>query len=91
MLLRLAYLTVTNLFGALRLLPMSDRDKNAEILALRHQFTVLERQLGTDPGCDSHRRTGRCLPLCWCRRPVRSYASYGYWYDLTPCCDGTAT
>jgi hypothetical protein len=47
-LLRLAYLTVTNLFGALRLLPMSDRDKDAEILALRHQLTVLERQLGTD-------------------------------------------
>ncbi|MCX4538358.1 integrase core domain-containing protein (plasmid) [Streptomyces sp. NBC_00841] len=46
MLLRLAYLTVTNTFAALRLLPMSDRDKDAEILALRHQVTVLERQLG---------------------------------------------
>ncbi|MFE7393235.1 hypothetical protein [Streptomyces sp. NPDC057582] len=30
----------------LRLLPMSDRDKDVEILALRHQITVLERQLG---------------------------------------------
>jgi hypothetical protein len=29
----------------LRLLPMSDRDKDAEILALRHQVMVLERQL----------------------------------------------
>ncbi|PJN06981.1 hypothetical protein CG723_36480 [Streptomyces sp. CB01635] len=48
MLLRLTSLSVTNLFGALRLLPMSDRDKDAEILALRHQLTVLERQLGTD-------------------------------------------
>ncbi|MEU1390907.1 MULTISPECIES: integrase core domain-containing protein [unclassified Nonomuraea] len=48
MLLRLAYLTVTNAFAALRLLPMSDRDKNVEILALRHQITVLERQLGAD-------------------------------------------
>ncbi len=46
MLLRLAYLTVTNTFAMLRLLPWSDRDKNAEILALRHQITVLERQLG---------------------------------------------
>ena len=48
MLLRLAYLTVTNAFAVLRLLPMSDRDKNAEILALRHQIVILERQLGTD-------------------------------------------
>jgi putative transposase len=45
-LLRLAYLTVTNAFAVLRLLPMSDRDKDAEILALRHQITVMERQLG---------------------------------------------
>lgn len=44
-LLRLAYLGVTNAFAVLRLLPMSDRDKDVEILALRHQITVLERQL----------------------------------------------
>ncbi|MFE0153538.1 integrase core domain-containing protein [Nonomuraea sp. NPDC059007] len=48
MLLRLAYLTVTNAFAALRLLPMSDRDKDVEIFALRHQIMVLERQLGAD-------------------------------------------
>jgi hypothetical protein len=29
----------------LGLLPMSDRAKDAEILALRHQITVLERHL----------------------------------------------
>ncbi|MGW1681972.1 hypothetical protein [Saccharopolyspora sp. NPDC002376] len=46
MLLRLAYLGVTNAFAMLRLLPMSDRDKDVEILALRHQITVLERQIG---------------------------------------------
>ena len=46
MLLRLAYLTATNTFAVLRLRPMSDRDKDAEILALRHQITVLQRHLG---------------------------------------------
>lgn len=45
MLLRLAYLGVTNTLALLRLLPMSDRDKDTEILALRHQITVLQRQL----------------------------------------------
>jgi putative transposase len=44
-LLRLAYWTVTNAFAVLRLLPMTDREKDAEILVLRHQITVLERQL----------------------------------------------
>ena len=48
MLLRLAYLGVTNAFALLRLLPMSSRDKDAEILALRHQLSVLRRQLGPD-------------------------------------------
>ena len=47
MLLRLAYLTMTNALAMLRLLSMSHRDKDAEILALRHQITVLQRQLGS--------------------------------------------
>ncbi len=46
--LRLAYLGVTNAFAILRLLPMCSRDKDVEILALRHQITVLERQLGNE-------------------------------------------
>ena len=46
MLLRLAYLGVTNVFALLRLLPMSSQEKDAEILALRHQLLVLQRQLG---------------------------------------------
>jgi hypothetical protein len=45
---RLAYLGVTNTLALLRLLPMSDRDKDAEILALRHQILVLERHLHGD-------------------------------------------
>ena len=46
MLLRLAYLGVTNVFALLRLLPRSDHDKDTEILILRHQIAVLQRQLG---------------------------------------------
>ena len=46
MVLRLAYLGVTNTIALLRLLAVSDRDKDVEILALRHQIAVLERQLG---------------------------------------------
>lgn len=47
MLVRFAYLAVANCFAALRLLPRSDRGKDLEILALRHQIGVLERQVGT--------------------------------------------
>jgi len=39
---------MSNTFAALRLLPMGDRDKEVEILALRHQIAVLERQLGQE-------------------------------------------
>lgn len=43
--LRLVYLIVTTVFAFLRLLPGSDRDKDIEILVLRHQLTVLQRQV----------------------------------------------
>lgn len=46
MLFRFAYLAVSNTFAVLRLLPMSGREKDAEILALRHQVRILQRQLG---------------------------------------------
>ncbi|MEV0055272.1 hypothetical protein AB0H34_32840 [Saccharopolyspora shandongensis] len=48
MLLRLAYLGVTNAFAMPRLLLTSDQEKDTEILALRHQITVLERQRGKE-------------------------------------------
>ncbi|WP_369405352.1 hypothetical protein [Streptacidiphilus melanogenes] len=48
MLVRFANLAVSHAFAALRLPPMSDRKKDVEILVLRHQITVLERQLGGD-------------------------------------------
>jgi hypothetical protein len=43
--LRLAYLSITNAFALLRLLPGGDRDNEIEILSLRHQLAVLQRQL----------------------------------------------
>nr|WSZ18921.1 hypothetical protein OH837_39140 [Streptomyces canus] len=46
--LRLSYLTITNAFAALRLLPISNRDRDAGILVLRHQIMVLERKLRED-------------------------------------------
>jgi transposase InsO family protein len=54
---KLAYLGVTNAFAMLRLLPMTDRDKDTEILALRHQIAVPERQLnGQRVGFTAHDR-----------------------------------
>jgi putative transposase len=44
-LLRLPYLVLTSVFAFIRLLPMSDVDKNVEILALRHQLAILQRQI----------------------------------------------
>jgi hypothetical protein len=43
-LLRLPYLALTSVFAFIRLLPMSDTNKDIEILALRHQLNVLQRQ-----------------------------------------------
>lgn len=45
MLLRPAYPGVTNAFAMLRLLSTSDREKDIEILTLRHQITLMDRQL----------------------------------------------
>jgi putative transposase len=45
--LRFAYLTVLRIFGWLALLARSDRAKDAEILLLRHQVAVLQRQVST--------------------------------------------
>ncbi|MFE2964354.1 hypothetical protein ACFXKC_11900 [Streptomyces sp. NPDC059340] len=44
MLLRLVYLAVTNTVSLIHLLPMSEREKAIEILVLRHQLSVLQRQ-----------------------------------------------
>jgi putative transposase len=44
MLLRLPYLALTSVVAFIRLLPMSDTDKDIEILTLRHQLAILQRQ-----------------------------------------------
>ncbi|MFJ6676839.1 hypothetical protein ACIQMJ_37560 [Actinosynnema sp. NPDC091369] len=90
MLLRLAYLGVTNAFALLRLLPMSDRDKDVEILALRHQLTVLERQLGNARPRFSRgdrRSSRRC---CTDSRSMR-FVSSDCWSVRRRCCGGTET
>ena len=89
MLLRLAYLGVTNVFALLRLLPMSSRDKDAEILALRHQLSVLQRQLGPDrvrftPG-------DRALLTALLHRLPRDVLKKLHWWCARiPCSAGTA-
>ncbi|GAA3367293.1 hypothetical protein GCM10017744_078880 [Streptomyces antimycoticus] len=66
---------VTNAFAALRLLPLSDRDKDVEILALRHQLAVVERQLeGARPRFAPEDRTSS-LP---CSIVFPSSASVGF-------------
>lgn len=55
MLLRLAYVTATTVVTLLRLLPMSDRNKDLEILALRRQLLVLQRQVGKPAFTDTDR------------------------------------
>ncbi|WP_240676873.1 hypothetical protein [Actinacidiphila soli] len=42
---RLPYLAVSNVFALIRLLPKNDVDKDIEILTLRHQLAVLQRQI----------------------------------------------
>jgi hypothetical protein len=45
--LRLAYLAVLRVFGWLALFARSGQDKDVEILILRHQIAVLQRQVKT--------------------------------------------
>lgn len=46
MLVRFGYLAVSRVFAALWLLRITGREKDVEILALRHQLPALQRQLG---------------------------------------------
>jgi hypothetical protein len=89
-LLRLAYLGVTNAVAMLRLLPVSDRAKDAEILALRHQVMILERQLHGQK-IRFTPSTGRCSPPCCTDSPAACSAASGCWCAPRPCSAGTGT
>jgi hypothetical protein len=89
-LLRLGYLTASNVFAMLRLLPMGDRDRDVGILALRHQIAVLERRLGKQrvrftPGDRAF------LAALLHRLPPTSYDGCGCWCVRMRCCAGTVT
>ena len=71
---------MTNAFALVRLLPVSDHDKDVEILTLRRQVAVLQRQSGPDKA--RFQPTDRALlaallrrllgsVLCELRLPVR--------------------
>jgi hypothetical protein len=85
-----AYLGVTNALALLRLLPMSDRDKDAEILALRHQVMVLQRQLHGDRVRFAPADRAWLAALLH-RYPAAYCVIYGCWSARRPCCAGTAT
>ena len=90
MLFRLAYLGVTNALALLRLLPMGDRAKDAEILALRHQITILERHLRGEK-IQFTPPTGRYSPRCCTDTPATCCAASGCWSAQRPYFAGTAT
>jgi hypothetical protein len=90
MLLRLAYLGITNAFALLRLLPGGDRDKDVEILSLRHQLAVLQRQLaGQQVRFKPVDRRG--WPRCCTHCHARPCDACGCWSDPTRSSNGTAT
>jgi hypothetical protein len=89
-LLRLAYLTATSAFAVLRLLSVSDRDKVVEILALRHQIAVLERQLGGTKVRFTLLDRALLAALLHRLRP-ETLRRMRLLYARTRCCGGTVT
>jgi hypothetical protein len=89
-LLRLAYLGVTNTFAMLRLLSKGDREKELEILVLRHQIGVLQRPLG-GMKVQFAPADRVFLAALLCRLPGTGCAGCGYWCAPTRSCAGTAT
>lgn len=94
MLVRFVYLAVSHAFAALRLLRMTDREKDIEILALRHQLTVLHRQLGDQrPRLRPEDRAllGRRVPCTECSPTVFGLAPSADARDVPPAITPVAT
>ena len=62
--LRFTYLAALRVFGWLALIACSDRAKDAEILILRHQVAVLQRQVKTPRLSWTDRAVLAGLPGC---------------------------
>src|SRR6266508_3710315 len=81
---------MTNALAMLRMLPMSDQAKDAEILALRHQIMVLQRQLhGEKVRFDPSDRA--FLAALLHRLPATCCGGYDCWSAPRPSCGGIAT
>jgi hypothetical protein len=89
MLLCLAYLAVMNTLALLRLLPMSERDKDIEILALRHRRSSSCNARSANPR--SPTRTAWCSPARSTACPGSGYANSCCSYGRTRSCAGIAT
>jgi putative transposase len=90
-LLRLAYLGVTNALALLRLLPMTDQAKHAQILTLRHRIAVLEQPTSRPEDPLHPRRPGVSSPRCCTGRPATRCGPSGCSCDPRPYYAGTAT
>jgi hypothetical protein len=90
MLVRFAYLAVTHAFAALRLLPMTDREKDVEILALRTNSPSCNDKPATNDH-DFDPKTKHFSRRCSCRCPARLCVDSDCWSAQTQYCGGIAT
>jgi putative transposase len=81
---------MTNAFALLRLPPRSDHDNDTEILVLRHQIAVLQRQLG-DQRIRLKPTDRALLAACCALSPGKRRSDCGCWCARTQSCAGTAT